>query len=88
MFSLCQTDPVSGACINPVAPTTGSVTATINAGATPTFAVFLTGQGDIPLDAALNRAFVRFEDDGGTPPIGMARLMVPAQSAEAMGLAA
>jgi hypothetical protein len=45
--SLCQTDPASGQCISGVGP---SVTTTINANATPTFGVFVQGNGNVPFD--------------------------------------
>ena len=61
-ISLCQTDPASGQCISPVGP---SVTTQINANATPTFGIFVTGTGTVPFDPAVNRIFVRFKDVGG-----------------------
>jgi hypothetical protein len=39
---------------------------TINAGATPTFAIFATASGQVPFDPANNRIFVIFSDAGGT----------------------
>jgi hypothetical protein len=60
-LSICQTDPVTGVCISPIGP---SVTVTINAGATPTFAIFATAGGAIALDPAANRIFVVFADSG------------------------
>jgi hypothetical protein len=42
-----------------------SVTTQINPRATPTFAVFVTGQGPVPFDPAVNRILVRFVDGGG-----------------------
>ena len=36
----------------------------INAGATPTFAIFATARGAIVLDPAVNRIFVVFADAG------------------------
>jgi streptogramin lyase len=62
-ISVCQTDPASGQCTSPVGP---SVTMTINAGATPTFAIFATESGLVPFDPANNRIFVTFSDAGGT----------------------
>jgi hypothetical protein len=61
-LSICETDPVTGACLS--APVS-NVTTTINAGATPTFSIFVTGTGTVPFDPANNRIFVRFEDAGG-----------------------
>ena len=63
--SLCETDPATAACINPSVPTTGEVTLTIGANATPTFSVFVQGMQDIALDPANKRVFVRFKDTGG-----------------------
>jgi CSLREA domain-containing protein len=61
-ISLCQTDPATGQCISVIGP---SVTTTINANATPTFGIFLQGNGNVPFDPAANRIFVRFKDGGG-----------------------
>ena len=58
---LCQTNPVSGQCISAI---NTSVTTQINANATPTFAVFVQGNGNVPFDPAANRIFVRFSSDG------------------------
>ena len=58
---LCQTDPATGQCISAIG---SSVTTTINANATPTFAIFVQGNGNIPFDPAGNRIFVRFKDGG------------------------
>jgi hypothetical protein len=59
---LCQTDPGTGQCISTVDT---SVTTTINANATPTFGIFVQGNGNVPFDPATNRIFVRFKDGGG-----------------------
>jgi YVTN family beta-propeller protein len=56
-LTLCQTDPTSGQCLQPPGP---SVTLTINAGDTPTFAVFVSATGAIPFDLNNNRIFVQF----------------------------
>jgi hypothetical protein len=58
---LCQTDPATGQCISAIG---SSVTTTINANATPTFAIFVQGNGNVPFDPAGNRIFVRFKDGG------------------------
>jgi hypothetical protein len=58
-LTLCQTDSGSGACLGSSAP---SVTTTINAGGTPTFAIFVKGNGTVPFDPTANRIFVRFRD--------------------------
>jgi len=58
---LCETNPVTGQCISGIGP---SVSTTINAGATPTFGIFVQGNGNVPFDPAGNRIFVRFKDGG------------------------
>jgi subtilisin family serine protease len=58
-LTICETNPGTGACLAPPSPT---VTTTINAGATPTFGIFVTGAGTIPFAPAINRVFVRFKD--------------------------
>jgi streptogramin lyase len=58
-LSICQTDPASGQCL---AAPTRNLTATIDAGATPTFALFATATGAIALDPSNNRLIVRFLD--------------------------
>ena len=40
---LCQTNPATGQCISAIGP---SVTTQINANATPTFAIFVQGNGN------------------------------------------
>lgn len=62
---ICQTDPTSGQCLSP--PTGPTVSATINPNATPTFALFATAQGAIPLYPQVNRIFVRFFGSSGQP---------------------
>lgn len=57
VIALCQTNPATGACTSTIGP---SVTTLINAGATPTFAIFVAATGPIALDAANNRVFVIF----------------------------
>ena len=54
--------PGTGQCISAIGP---SVTTTINANATPTFGIFVQGDGNVPFDPAANRIFVRFKDGGG-----------------------
>jgi len=65
VVSICQTDPLTSLCINPTTPTTGPIELSIEPFETPTFGVFVTAQGNIPFDAANNRAFVRFSDSNG-----------------------
>jgi hypothetical protein len=59
---LCETNPANGQCISGIGP---SVSTTINANATPTFGIFVQGNGNVPFDPAGNRIFVRFKDGGG-----------------------
>jgi hypothetical protein len=61
-LQLCQTDPGTGHCVSNVGPT---VTAPVDTGTTPTFAIFVAGHGAIPFDPAANRVFVRFTDAAG-----------------------
>ena len=61
-LELCQTDPGTAQCISTLGPT---VTIPVNAGTTPTFAIFVEGHGMVPFDPATNRVFVRFTDMGG-----------------------
>jgi len=58
---LCRTDPMTGQCISAIDP--GPIA--IEAGATPTFAVFLGARATIPFDPANDRIFVRFTDVNG-----------------------
>jgi photosystem II stability/assembly factor-like uncharacterized protein len=62
IIALCQTDPITGACISLIGP---SVATVIGAGATPTFGIFVTASGAIPLDPANSRIFVTFTDGAG-----------------------
>ncbi len=62
-FSICQTDPASGACISPASP---SVTTTAVAGGTPSFGIFIGGRNQpVTLDPADNRLVVNFVDAEG-----------------------
>jgi hypothetical protein len=61
-LSICQTNPFNGQCISAIGP---SITAQINANATPTFGIFVQGTGNVPFDPVANRIFVRFKDAGG-----------------------
>jgi hypothetical protein len=61
-LTLCQTNPATGVCLGDPTPT---VTTQINSGETPTFAVFVKGNGLVPFDPATNRVAVRFRDAGG-----------------------
>ena len=61
-LTMCQTNPSTAACLS---PPTSSVPVTINANETPTFSIFATASGAIPLAAAASRIFVKFKDGGG-----------------------
>jgi hypothetical protein len=62
-LTLCQTDPASGQRISAIG---ASVTATIDSGVTPTFAIFAEASAAIPVAPGSNRVFVRFADASGT----------------------
>jgi hypothetical protein len=61
-ISLCQTNPMSGQCISSIG---SSVTTVINANATPTFAIFAAGSGQVPFLPQTNRIFMQFGDANG-----------------------
>lgn len=63
--SMCQTNPATGACINPTVPTTAPVELTVNGLDTPTFGVFVQANSTIALDPANTRIFVEFLTAGG-----------------------
>jgi hypothetical protein len=63
VVAICQTNPGTGTCVGGAAAT---VTTTIAAGATPTFAIFVSAVGSVPFDPASSRIFVRFKDGGST----------------------
>ncbi len=58
-ISFCRTNPMSGQCISSIGST---VTTTIGANATPTFAIFATASGSLPFVPQTNRIFVEFSD--------------------------
>jgi YVTN family beta-propeller protein len=60
--TLCQTNPSTGQCLAPPAP---SVTLDDATGATPTFSVFVAAGAAIPLAPGSSRIFVRFLDGDG-----------------------
>jgi hypothetical protein len=60
-ITLCETDPASGQCTSPIG---GSVTATVAANATPSFAVFVSATGPVAFDPAASRITVQFADSG------------------------
>jgi hypothetical protein len=61
VITLCETNPTTGACLAGTSPAS-SVTTQINANATPTFGIFVTGGDFIAFDPAKNRIVVRFRD--------------------------
>ena len=84
--AICQTNPTTGACMN---PPTSTVTVNIGANATPTFGFFVNASGPLPFFPSLVRAFVRFKDAGGTvrgsTSIALTTRNLPAVSATAGG---
>ena len=64
-ISMCQTDPVTSACINPTVPTSEPIELMVSSQATPTFGVFVASNNDVPFDPANNRIFVRFHELDG-----------------------
>ena len=60
-MSICQTD-ATGACLSSA---DSSATGLVEAGATPTYSVFVTATGTVPFDPANNRIVVEFTDSGG-----------------------
>jgi hypothetical protein len=61
-LTICETNPTSGTCI---AAPASNVTTQINANATPTFGLFVLGNGTVSFDPARRRIFVRFLDPQG-----------------------
>ena len=59
---LCQTNPATGQCTSAM---DANVTTTINSGETPTFGVFVLGNGVVGFDPAASRISVRFKDAQG-----------------------
>ncbi len=57
---ICQTDPLTGACLGPIAK---SVSLDMAAGASPSFAVFLESEGIVSANASRSRVFVNFHDE-------------------------
>jgi hypothetical protein len=66
-IALCQTDPKTAQCVTPTVPSASPVVTTINATATPTFGIFVTGTSTVAFAPTLNRIFLRFTDAGGVP---------------------
>jgi streptogramin lyase len=61
-LSICETVPANGQCMAAPAP---SVTATVAANETPSFAIFVQGNGNVAFEPAANRIFVQFQDGNG-----------------------
>jgi hypothetical protein len=61
--TLCQTNPVTGACLGTPNPT---VSVSIPANGTPTFGVFVTGTDNVAALPGANRIAVRFTGSSGT----------------------
>lgn len=62
-LTICQTNPATSVCL---APPRATVTTQINPGETPTYAIFVKGNGAVAFDPATNRVTVRFKDGSGT----------------------
>jgi hypothetical protein len=58
-ISICQTNPATGQCLGTAAL---SASTTINANATPTFAIFAAATGGVPFVPQTNRIIVEFSD--------------------------
>jgi hypothetical protein len=58
---VCQTVPVTGACVDPPAP---FVTLSIAGGDSPTFGIFLSASGPVPFNPSVNRIVVGFREGG------------------------
>jgi hypothetical protein len=63
VINLCETNPATGQCVSAIGPT---VITQIDANETPTFGIFVQGNGNVPFDPATNRIFVRFSSGGVT----------------------
>src|SRR5262249_2240593 len=63
-ISLCQTDSVTGACINPPTPNSSALVE-MTANQTLTFAAFVQGIADVPFLPGVNRAYMRFKTANG-----------------------
>jgi hypothetical protein len=74
--ALCQTNPNTGSCLS---TPQASVPVLINAGDTPTFAIFVNGFGSVPLDPARNRVFVWAKDTVGGTTRGSTSVAVTAK---------
>ena len=62
-ISICETNPVSGACLAAPVDAAAGVTTTIDADEMPTFGIFVESDEPIAFNPAVNRIFVRFTDE-------------------------
>jgi outer membrane protein assembly factor BamB len=60
--AICETNPTNAQCLAPPAP---SIQMNFAPGDTPTFSVFVTAAGAVPVSLGLSRIFVRFVDANG-----------------------
>ena len=65
VLALCESEPATGTCINPAAPTLGSVASVVPNNGTQTYSVFAIAGGDVTNDLANNRIQVVFTDTAG-----------------------
>jgi hypothetical protein len=61
-LTICPTDPRTAQCL--VVPAS-QTRVSIDAGAIPTFSIFVKGVGNVPFQPAANRIFVKFKDAAG-----------------------
>jgi hypothetical protein len=64
VIGLCQSDPLTAACVNPTVPAAEAVMG-MAPNQTATFSLFVTATGAVPFDPANHRIFITFEDAGG-----------------------
>jgi uncharacterized repeat protein (TIGR01451 family) len=63
-LTICETNPQTGACLNPPAPTVSTTSAVPHNG-TIYYTVFVKGSGNIPYDPAHSRLFLRLRSTDG-----------------------
>ena len=63
-MTICQTNPTTGACINPGSPAALTAT-TIANNQVVTYAIFVQALGQVAFDPGGNRLFLRLQDSGG-----------------------
>ena len=64
-LGLCQTDPSTGVCINPVDPSGDTVSLNMATDEVTTFGVIIEAKADVPTDPATNRLVLEFIDAAG-----------------------